>query len=460
MKRGMYIAEQLAEFTLTARPLSPVVREACARAVFDLMTATIAGLNTTGAVGARTAARNSWGQGSSACWFTNLKLTPPGAAFANSAAASMLDLDDGHRAAAGHPGAAVIPAVFAEADRRAYDDERLFHAIALGYEIGIRVSAARDFKSLSTMATGLWCGQGVAASIGFLRSLTSPRLAHAISICGTVAPVLAPVGYTRFMGNSVKEAIPFATASGINAVDLSQTDYTGPLDFLDHSDFDRAVLIDGLGVSWAIESVYFKEYSCCRWAHAPIDAMLALQKRSGFSIDEIEAIDIDTFGRSLTLNNEVAPHSLESAQYSLPFCVALAAVRGPEALLPMLDDVLADARVLSLARRVRLHLDAPFDAMFSASVPGRVTLTARGQRVSETVLAPRGEPTNPMSWQDLERKFLIATGRTIDESTAEEILSAARAVRSGDFRPLAAILRQPLRQAPRGAGAQAAAAIG
>jgi 2-methylcitrate dehydratase PrpD len=60
----MYIAEQLAEFALTARPLSPVVREACARAVFDLMTATIAGLNTTGAVGARTAARNSWGPGS------------------------------------------------------------------------------------------------------------------------------------------------------------------------------------------------------------------------------------------------------------------------------------------------------------------------------------------------------------------------------------------------------------
>jgi 2-methylcitrate dehydratase PrpD len=75
-------------------------------------------------------------------------------------------------------------------------------------------------------------------------------------------------------------------------------------------------------------------------------------------------------------------------------------------------------------------------------------------------LAPRGEPTNPLSWQDLERKFLIATARMIDESTAEEILSAARAVRSGDFRPLAAILRQPLRQASRDAGAEAPAAIG
>ena len=41
--------------------------------------------------------------------------TPSIAAFANSAAASALDLDDGHRAAGGHPGAAVIPAVFAVA---------------------------------------------------------------------------------------------------------------------------------------------------------------------------------------------------------------------------------------------------------------------------------------------------------------------------------------------------------
>jgi 2-methylcitrate dehydratase PrpD len=186
--------------------------------------------------------------------------------------------------------------------------------------------------------------------------------------------------------------------------------------------------------------------------------MLILQKKFGLRIDQIEAIDIDTFGRSLTLNNEVAPRSLESAQYSLPFCIALAAIRGPEALLPMLDDTLGDERVLALARRVRLHLDAPFDAMFSASVPGRVTVTARGQRFSETVLAPRGEPTNPMSWNDLERKFLIATGRMIDQSFAESVLSASRKVRSGEFRPLAAVLRQPLPQVSRDAAAAAAPA--
>src|SRR5437879_6176195 len=53
--------------------------------------------------------------GSSAVWFGEHTLSPVGAAFVNATATSILDLDDGHRAATGHPGAAVIPAVLAEA---------------------------------------------------------------------------------------------------------------------------------------------------------------------------------------------------------------------------------------------------------------------------------------------------------------------------------------------------------
>ena len=41
------------------------------------------------------------------------KLSVAGAAMANAAAASALDIDDGHRGAAGHAGAGIIPAAFA-----------------------------------------------------------------------------------------------------------------------------------------------------------------------------------------------------------------------------------------------------------------------------------------------------------------------------------------------------------
>lgn len=440
----MFLTEQLAEFAIARQPLPHSLRQACIRTILDLLTAAIAGHATSGAAAARVGAKRSWGAGPSSCWFTDTRLTPPGAAFANSAAASILDLDDGHRAAAGHPGAAIIPAVFAECDRASWDTETLLHAIAVGYEIGIRVSAARDFKALPTMATGLWCGQGVAGAVGALRDLTAHQIAHAISISGTIAPVLASVSYTEFMGNSIKEAIPFATANGINAVDLAEAHYSGPLDLLDHSDFDRTILTEDLGKSWAIEGVYFKEYSCCRWAHAPIDAMIIAMQKHGLSAAEIERVDVDTFGRALTLNNEVAPTSLESAQYSLPFCIGLAAVRGSKALLPMLDNALGDVDALGLSQRIRLHLDPEFDAMFSAFVPGRVTVTARGQRFSETVLVPKGEPANPMSWADLERKFRAATEGVIDDRFAEAVIESVRSLERGDCSELAAILKHPL----------------
>ncbi len=112
----MFAATQFAEFAHSPEALPNSARKAAIRTVFDLLTAAIAGHPTPGAQAARRAALQFWGPGTAACWFSDARLAMAGAAFANSAASSMLDLDDGHRAAAGHPGASVIPAVLAHAD--------------------------------------------------------------------------------------------------------------------------------------------------------------------------------------------------------------------------------------------------------------------------------------------------------------------------------------------------------
>src|SRR5204863_9106160 len=104
----------------------------------------------------------TWGAGPGAIWFSGTRSTPAGAAFVNAACACSLDLDDGHRTAAGHPGAAVIPGVFAVLDAADGDAHRALTAIALGYEIGVRISAARDLKTVPTINSGLWSGQAVA----------------------------------------------------------------------------------------------------------------------------------------------------------------------------------------------------------------------------------------------------------------------------------------------------------
>src|SRR5262245_60224782 len=117
----MTVAYTLAAFARETLRLPPNTRSAALRAVFALGAPTIAGRRTAGAVAALKAAPAAWGPGPAACWFSDLRLSAPGAAFVNAASASMLDLDDGHRAASGHPGAAVIPAVMATAEAHGAD---------------------------------------------------------------------------------------------------------------------------------------------------------------------------------------------------------------------------------------------------------------------------------------------------------------------------------------------------
>jgi 2-methylcitrate dehydratase PrpD len=440
----MSIAMELAQFVRDARTPNHSVRGAVLRVVLDVLSSALFGLQSPGGRAALGAARRSWGAGQAQAWFSGTRLPPAGAAFANSAIASMLDIDDGHRAAAGHPGASIIPAVLAEADVAETSADRLLSAISVGYEIGIRVSAARDFTRLETLASGLWSAHGAAAAVAHVRNLPTPLIAQAIAIAGTMAPNLSSIGYTRQMGTHVKEGIPWSTATGISAVDLAEAGFTGPLDILDDSgSFNRDILLDGWGKSALVETVYFKPYSCCRWGHAAIDAALALATENDITPGSVRAIDIDIFGRALRLNNEVAPTTLEAAQYSIPFTVAIALTRGRGALLPLREESLVDKETIALAGLVRLSVDPEFDSMFSARVPSRVTIKTEDRVLTKTVLDPKGEPTNPMSWDDLKGKLMVAA-EVYGESFSKELVTAVEALGSGNLAILRAILGRQL----------------
>lgn len=433
----MMISETLATFAGGQTTLTAEARRATIRTVLDIASAAIAGRGTAGGVSALKAASVAFGPGPSAGWFSDRRLAVPGAAFVNAAFSSMLDLDDGHRSASGHPGAAVIPAVLAVAEAIGADAERVLTAIAIGYEIGVRIAGARHPGTFDTFDSGPWCGQAVTAAAGWLRGIGSARLAHAISIAGTTAPGQTATTYTRFMGNHVKEGIPFGTANGLLAVELAAEGFTGPIDLLDDERrYDVPKLVADLGAAWHIETVYFKPYGCCRWAHAAIDAALELVRPGAIGIREIETIEVETFAQALTLNNEAEPRTLEAAQYSLPFCIAAAIVRGADSLTPIEEHLLADRDVLAVARRVNLRSSADLDPMFPKRVPARVQIeTGRGRQAC-TVLDPRGEPSNPLTDNDLTAKFSKIAHSRLAASAAGKVLEAISALDAGSIRPL------------------------
>ena len=421
-----FVLSDLAALCHGVSVVSASAHGAARRTLLDTIGVAAAGAETVAGLASKRAAVEIWGQGASTIWFSRSAATPVGAAFANSTFAAALDLDDGHRAASGHPAAAIVPAVIAVAEYLGSSAERLLTAIVLGYEVAVRISAARDIDRLRTTDSGLWCGYGVAAGAAWLMALPIPVMAHAMAIAGQTASAQAATGWTR-LGHTVKEGIPWATANGLQAAALAAAGHQGPVDMLDDpSIYTRLRLLENFGQKWAIESAYFKIYSCCRWAHAAIDGALALAADMHVGPADIDTILVETFDRALTLPNQPDPQSTEAAQYSIPFCLALALVKGDHALLPIEGQSLGDISVVSLAQRVKLVSISDYRDAFPAFTPSRVTIAAGSRHKTIEVLLPKGEPQNPLTYGELQQKFLTLTaGLSLPTPTIQDMRMAA-----------------------------------
>jgi 2-methylcitrate dehydratase PrpD len=435
----MHALAQLAEFVSNhpAGALPARTREAISLLLLDLFGATAAGLHSPLAAAARQAASDIYGKGDVQVWLTGQRLSIAGAAMANSAAASALDIDDGHRGAAGHAGAGVIPAALAVGQAAGASDADILDAIALGYEVALRVASSRPTPTIETYASGRWVGYGAAAAAGRLLGLDGRKMAHALAIAGGESPVVFPTGTSKFQGSTVKEGIPPAGVAGITAAFRARAGATGPIDLLNNEErYDRAILLDRPDEVWELEKCYLKPYACCRYMHAAIDAILSMRQH-GRDISELR---IETFPQALRLANERAPNSLEGGQYSFYFSCALAALRGSAALQPVDPDSLRDAEILELANRIELATSPDFAASFPVRTPARVLMN-QGEGLQELVVDyPLGDVANPMNWDQVANKFTNIGRVSLSKDSQQGIIAAVGGLGANGFAPVLAAL--------------------
>ena len=391
--------------------------------VLDLLGAAMAGFRQASARSARGFARGFFPSGPAGVWFSSDSMSPLGAAFCNAVAGSALDLDDGHRAAGGHPGASLVPSALAVAQALHSSGRDVLAALVIGYEVAVRAAAARNPATMDTFSTGRWCGFGAAAIRCWLEGRGPEVLSQAMAISGIHAPLQSASACSR-LGHHTKEGIPWGTLTGLAAVDLAAQGFVGPLDLWDHPNYYRSQAItDGFGEDWTILRTYFKPYACCRWLHAALDAWQTLVGQ-GLPPGEVERVEVFTFNRAINLNNHPDPASLEQAQFSLPFCLAVVALDGPQALLPMSAELLGRPQLAAFARKVSLHHDPAIEAEFPARAGARLVVhTAKGA-FSQQVQHPRGDPANPLSAEELTSKFYRLAGMIAERKKAEAVVKA------------------------------------
>jgi 2-methylcitrate dehydratase PrpD len=435
----MEISRELAGYVAGAsgQALTDDLREAACRSVLDLVIAAAAGIAAPGPRAVRRAARVTMAGGALPVWFAGQKAGLAGAVWCNASAAAALDLDDGHRIARGHPGAAVIPAAFAAAQEAGSTTQELLRAIVVGYEVGVAIGAARRFYA----NTGMWSGHGVVAALGLLRRTPPEQLAHAFAIAGMSAPNQLHAGagpaFRAQEGSDVKEGIPWSSVTAVNALLLAEAGHGGPLGLLDNDEHFRLEgLVEGLGRKGYVACNYMKFHACCRHVHAPVEALLGLLDQHRIDPQSIEAIEVATYSGALRLANRPRPQGFTDIQFSIPYCLALVAIEGPDALLPLTEKAVDRPDVVALAERVSLRLDPELDARFPAETLSRVTIRSQGHSHVSPVTAPHGEASAPPSWGDLEEKLRSATRLVATPDQQQRLLDALRRLRDGDHAPL------------------------
>lgn len=409
--------------------------ERAADCILDSLGAALAGRRARSTLAMQDVMAQGAGNGAASVWFGDQRLAPINAATINAMAATALDIDDGHRRTAGHPGAAVIAAALAVAEELDVSMRNLICAVIVGYEAAVRVALSRNPDHHTSTVSGRWSGVGAAAASAWLHQESPIVMAEAILIAEQHAPRAGSAMHHGFAGSDVKEAIAWSVHTGLYATELARAGFTGYPDTFDQGIlYDAETLCSDLDRFDAIKGLFFKPYACCRWIHSAIDGLHDLMKSNGLQAGDIIEVHVRTFRRAVDLGNHVAPVTEAQAQFSIPFCLGVVAVRGTQALTPLDRALLEDSTIRDFAKKVRVHFDEAIDAKFPLKAPASVEVVTSGGGFDTRVDAAFGDPTNPMTRVDLQNKFKVLTRGLVSPERRVRLLAALEDKAAGSVR--------------------------
>jgi 2-methylcitrate dehydratase PrpD len=291
----------------------------------------------------------------------------PSAALANGALAHAFELDALTRPGAGaHPGATVLPPALAVAQEAGVNasGRALIAAFVAGNEVMIRIGRATGHtnEARGFHAPGTTGPFGAAVACGHLLGLDAGRMANALGLAGSLAGGL--LEFAKGDGGMVKRLhLGRASEAGVLAASLAAAGFTGPRTVIEGefgflrvfcTEFDEAALIRNLGHEYVTLSTVLKRYPVHATAHAAVRAVRDLQTEHRFSVGDIETITVTGNQRMIERHNIAEPADLMLAQYSIPFCVALALYREARDPESYDEGALADPQIRALTRRVHL----------------------------------------------------------------------------------------------------------
>ncbi len=371
-------------------------------------------------------AARHFGGATSCLWQDSRNVSALGAALANGMTIDSIDAHDGHKLTKGHVGCGVLPGLIAVMQAEGIvDTKELLASIVIGYEIGTRAGISLHASACDYHTSGAWIALATAALGARQLRLTPTQTREALGIAEYHGPrsqmmrcIDAPT--------MVKDGSGWGAMAGVSAAYLAKDGFTGaPAITMEAPELSG--FWSDLNQNWYITQQYIKLYPVCRWAQPAVEGALALLHDHAIAATDIDRIVVETFHEAKRLS--VIPTNTEQAQYSLPFSVACAFVRGTVGVNEITEDGLNDAQIIDMAMRVEITETKKFNAEFPARRFAQVNVYLKDRKVfTSKETEAQGDPENKVSDSVIWDKFRTLTIPVMGEDWCESFLKNAKAL--------------------------------
>ncbi len=359
---------------------------------------------------------------------SNLKTSPPQAAFANGTMGNVLDLDDDSDTIFSHPSTTLIPTIFALGETQASGGQ-ILTAYIVGEEVSARIAQTHKLfpghyqKGWHPTATlGV---MGAAAAAAKLLNLDPIQIRHTLGIAASEASGLranfASMTRPLHAGNTAAKAVNAAllAKAGVTANPFILESPAGYLDAFGGdriSDFSQITRTLGEKWDFATPGINIKQYPSCYYTHAAVDLLLELMDSHGFGHADIESIYCGVSPIAGEVLVDQMPENSLSAKYSIPYCLAVASRFGTLAIYHFTDDrYLKQPDILRIMEATRMIVATELGEE-GPGLGARLAVTTREHgTIVRTKNRPKGGGQDPLTWEELRHKFNACTEGTLDD---------------------------------------------
>ena len=382
---------------------------------------------------------------------SHIRTDPVMASLLNALSIRAMDYNDIYwKADPAHP-SDIIPAALSFCDMNAPGSEpaeigagkALILGTIMGHEIEMRLAefgepGIREYgwhhATITSIASPCVAGR--------MLRLTAAQIQNAIGISAARSMCLGAVtaGKLTNMKNTVD---PMATRGGVEAAMLAARGYTGPEHVIDGKEglvhcfekfggrFNLDVLRRDLPTSggdhYKILDCGMKSFPIEALSHAPLTAMMKIVAGHPRKInpEDVAEIKVEVIARAADILGDPSkyrPTSKETADHSLPYCLAVGLIDGMVTPLQFRQERIEDPALLPVMDKIKVVANEEFESLFPEYQPSRVTIrlkdgTAHQQRVD----VPKGDPRDPMTEEEIAVKFNALGAEVVGQEACEKL---------------------------------------